>query len=1506
MFTIARMMLLLSWSILSFVQAEADPGVTDTAIVARSLTNQPTPDSLWQWQILVTNRGPAAIGNLRLRIDMPCAQTFTNTTFVQVQPDAAPGVFSVAVPLLEAQGGSLITFSVKPRQDYPYGYATNTFTLVGNDSDPTPDDNQAVVTQFMGPSETHNSIVNIPIPARNLLFDAARHRLYGVERNPSDTNSVTLFAVDSEVFTNRTLRLLPGPLGPIHLSADNRYLYSLTSGGSTLLRIDLADQESDLSTRITGLITNALAINDFVVDSRDPHAAVLLYQDYTGTESLVAVRDGTLMTPRYPLSHPLPAGGWTPAWQIGPAANSGEFLVFVQEGWTLATGYEVVRLATDAMESVAQFISPNASTAQLVDQSGLVQAFSTDGTQPFSITGLDRLPETGRVFHSPYFPNGSLVVKAPLVDRVVSVTGTTENSGDFAAYIEVVDRSSRATAVNYQTYVPAPPDSMALLDRGRIALALTNGSISLAACTAALTPLPATDLKVGISVVPASPHVGESVTITLTVTNQGNLSSGIGLTCHLPPGLTNITSADRLPFDTGWLAPTTEINFDPPFLPLGGYLAPGQSITQQFTGQFAVAGPAVVRAGVTPSAGVDPQPWDNHQTLTVPVQYSLAPGDAVRYRFSAQATLFEPKRRAILSIAGFAEAYEGELVTIDQATGLVLNHTNIGPQVIALALTTDSTALYALSAGGRDLLKIDPQSFVVLRTNSVGPAQTAGWPPTASGIMIDPGNPEQLVLRRSDGFNELYVSGNRTSASVGKDQSGGFFASGRFASGSDVPNSLITYSVSPAGFQIENGGKPGNAEIASSFLTSRRAPWLLDTTGHFTYPEFRDQFNPLGLYGGLDAFPGIAIDWQNRLSYFTRGVPGIEVRDLDTQASIRDEYYPFQLDNLVAQAFLADQEFIIALEEGSPDPIYSRMLIVRSPSPISGSRAELSIGLAPLGPQVPGQFLRWMVSVTNAGPSTASNAWVNLHLPDFMSLAQPAADLQPTLVEEPYVSFNLGNLNPGQTFQFPFTAVRTADGANGSITASVHSDQPNPAIAGRVTTVNESLSLSNAENHIGQLPILAENAIYEAATQTLLLTTTAALTGTNAILEMDPTTGTILRQVLLPGVPGALALSPGDESLYVALDDAHRLARLTLPGLEPGDVITTPFQSAPAGSVLSIVPLPGPPARVVISGLRGGDQLPMGIWVYDGTVPRARSIPGGDKGIGYIQRGYDTNTLIGFSNLNGTAELITLDAGGLTQQAVNTSVTGYSSLEFYTRGNNLLTPRGLFDLKTLAYKSPAPVNQLLDALALSDDGITPLAAGFRTPAVVWISGHPRPSNPSPSALASEGFWGGVGPVKRLVHWGRDGFAAVLQDSILLGHLDFADTAIADSNTNGIPDIWETEHSFDLLAIGTAGLDTDGDGASNLEEYLFGTDPRDADSHPHLQMVIKPDGGVRLIFQCAAGTSYSIGSTYALDSTSAWTDGASGISSGGPQVEDLSWANLSQGNQTYFFRISVWR
>lgn len=79
---------------------------------------------------------------------------------------------------------------------------------------------------------------------------------------------------------------------------------------------------------------------------------------------------------------------------------------------------------------------------------------------------------------------------------------------------------------------------------------------------------------------------------------------------------------------------------------------------------------------------------------------------------------------------------------------------------------------------------------------------------------------------------------------------------------------------------------------------------------------------------------------------------------------------------------------------------------------------------------------------------------------------------------------------------------------------------------------------------------------------------------------------------------------------------------------------------------------------------------------------------------------------------------------------------------------------------------------------------------------------------------------------------------------------------ADRDQDGMPDFWELLHQFDPGDPSDATLDADGDGLSNLSEFLAGTLPRDGTSALRLE-IGRLGQAVVLSFEGKPGKSYSI-------------------------------------------------
>ena len=123
--------------------------------------------------------------------------------------------------------------------------------------------------------------------------------------------------------------------------------------------------------------------------------------------------------------------------------------------------------------------------------------------------------------------------------------------------------------------------------------------------------------------------------------------------------------------------------------------------------------------------------------------------------------------------------------------------------------------------------------------------------------------------------------------------------------------------------------------------------------------------------------------------------------------------------------------------------------------------------------------------------------------------------------------------------------------------------------------------------------------------------------------------------------------------------------------------------------------------------------------------------------------------------------------------------------------------------------------------------------------------------------------------------------------------------VVDIDQDGMADVWELAHGLDPQ-INDAALDPDGDGMSNRQEYLAGTNPHDALDFFHFSRVSIAPTSCALEFPTQTNRTYAVEFRNSLLATDAWQSLTNGVpGTGGTMV-----INAARNQNIRFYRLRV--
>ena len=232
------------------------------------------------------------------------------------------------------------------------------------------------------------------------------------------------------------------------------------------------------------------------------------------------------------------------------------------------------------------------------------------------------------------------------------------------------------------------------------------------------------------------------------------------------------------------------------------------------------------------------------------------------------------------------------------------------------------------------------------------------------------------------------------------------------------------------------------------------------------------------------------------------------------------------------------------------------------------------------------------------------------------------------------------------TVQAAITSADIAESGSGMVTVMSPPPQGGTSNPPAILPINPNSGPGYALSIVNQA---SNDLVWDAAHQSIYLSVpSAANTNADAIATLNPATATITTSQMIGNEPDVLAISDDSNYLYVGLDTANSVQRLTLPGLKT-DISYALGSNEDFGPyfALDLQVAPGiPHTSAVTLGLP--DMFPTaigGIVIYDDSTPRPTAAPGFGPTLHLfdsIQWGPDATALYAANNENTGLDFYTL------------------------------------------------------------------------------------------------------------------------------------------------------------------------------------------------------------------------------------------------------------------------
>jgi uncharacterized repeat protein (TIGR01451 family) len=1442
----------------------------DVTVVQTSAPSFGTVGSNVTISVTVSNAGPAEATDVAITSLLDANVSFVSAVASQ---GASPFLNGLQVACnfgnLTAGSNATLTLTVRPMLG---GWLTNSVTVLANEADTNMANNVSLHSFFARIPSGTETVAAIRLASRDLASATTTSRLYASVPSTGVVVSNAVVPIDPLTGQFDPAVLTVNDPGRLTVSDDSQFLYAGAGADQTIWRVDLPAGTATLSFAVGAhpdpLNPVPYGVDDMEVLPGQPHAlaisrrraatatwasanvGIAIYDDgvtrsltSAGVPETDTIEFGTTASDLYGYNRPVALSIGSRSFRRLGVNSSG--VTLRDSDSTLITGQ-----AEDIRCEAGLLFTTGGS---LIDPQTRSKLGSVGTLQTSSLVEPD--PASGRVFYLiPTSTASQWVLRAFDLHTLAPLGSLTITN--------IVGTPGR------------------LVRWGNDGLAFrTSGDLLFLLRTSLIPAAPPADLAIACEWTPSPATVGSNMVFTLTATNRGPLTaSNVVASLLLPVTFTNISvTSTQAACGTSNMTAFCR----------AATLASGSAMTFTVQTRPTKVGLFRVFAGLL-SSNTDPQAADNTLEVAVAVNTAGKINQPDELPLQTRDMVFDRVSGNLLaSVNAGAQAFPGSIISIDPATGQAapVQHLEIDPARLAVA--DDGSLLYVGAADSNSVVRLDLQALVGSPWVALG--TNTGQRVTLQDMEVLPGIRNSIALSWVAGSKRsivIYDDGiARTNCPV--DSLGG-----RFLAFGGTADTL---------YANGNGGRLRMLGIVTNGLSEQwgvasllGASEDLEFDSGLLYTSAGKVINPVTrllevTLTGLssDALVKTLVS-AGRVFYLTKSGANWSLQAYDSRTL-------GLIGSLTVSNVLGTPSRLLqwntngfAFRTSS-----NQVFLVRTDLLPSSPPADLAVtGAAQPATALVGSNLTFTMTVTNLGPNTASNVVFTDRLSADMNYVSAASARGSCTQSNKVVRCQIDRLAAGEHATVTITVIPQFGGGILNL-ASVVSSAADPDTANNASSLVIPTLLRLPPNAIGSLRLDAAGLVYDAAAGRLYASVSNALSAwRNSIVAIDPRNGDI-QKLFSVNLPSRLALSDDSEFLYVATDGDVGVTRFHLPSRTTNLTFYVRDPAAPLDIYIrDLAVVPNAHSRLAVAvGPRNTSASGHWVSLYDDAIPGTNSGHGSEIEFvsGSVLFGYEHNIVP-----DQTYRMNVQSNGLFVTDTVGYLVAGHMKFD----SGFLYTASG----------------QIIDPVAMSVVGTFPIGGSFIEPRIAEQRVYFLTLTNANSAW---GFYacdtttrqlaGGfivtnlLGVPDDLLRCGYDmlAFRTATNQVCLLRTSLVPPAPGADSDGDGQPDSWEVAHGLDILSAADAWMDADGDGMSNLNEFLAGTNPTNAASVFRLTQTLG-GSGLEIGFQSTTGKLYRIERKSEL-SAGAWEVVTNGIPGNGSNISLVLPINPARNN---FYRALV--